>query len=203
MWGTSKFTSIFSTSVGEQGEGAFTGHPDGEESNKIPMPMDPKEVDTADKVAFCGLSDGTFEAFDLGTKLSVFRSSSNRSSSPLHSITYSPSHNLLATGSGAGVVRVYDTRSLGEPLVSFARNAACIEDLTFLALSPSEVGLAVATEDGLPYIAHVRPEGPSVRAELVGSDCDAVRHIRVGTGKGEMWTAADDGVVRRYENLYA
>ncbi|THH00077.1 hypothetical protein EW026_g2405 [Hermanssonia centrifuga] len=90
MWGTSKFTSIFSTSVGEQGEGAFTGHPDGEESNKIPMPMDPKEVDTADKVAFCGLSDGTFEAFDLGTKLSVFRSSSNRSSSPLHSITYSP-----------------------------------------------------------------------------------------------------------------
>jgi len=58
----------------------------------------------------------------------------------------------------------------------------------------------VGNEDGLPYVAAVRPEGPSVVAELIGSDCDPVRFVRVGPKK-ELWTAADDGIIRKYSSL--
>lgn len=93
---------------------------------------------------------------------------------------------------------------LGVPLTTFSRNGASVEDLTFLHSSVSEskeVGLAVATEDGLPYVVGVRPEGPVVQAELVGTDCDAVRAVRTGGLLGEVWTASDDGIVRRYEGI--
>ena len=54
----------------------------------------------------------------------------------------------------------------------------------------------IATEDGLPYVADVSPNGPVIRAELVGTDCDAVRFVRV-VGR-DVWSASDDGAVRRY-----
>ena len=64
--------------------------------------------------------------------------------------------------------------------------------------------MAVATSDGLPYVATIGPDG-SIRAdELVGVDCDPVRQVKVrqfgesaGAGQ-EIWTASDDSVVRRY-----
>jgi len=63
----------------------------------------------------------------------------------------------------------------------------------------AQVGIAVAAEDGLPFVAGVVPEGPEVLAELVGVDCDAVRCLKVrGEGGKDIWTAGDDGVVRRY-----
>ena len=205
MMGSAGFKPILATSLGERGEGAYSTPPDGEPPAAVPVSIDPREVETADKVVFCALANGTFQAFDLGTKLSVFHSQVVGSGAPLHAITYSPTHNLVATGSGTGIVSVFDTRSLGMPLVSFSRNGASIEDLAFVSLSPmegnAEVGLAIATEDGLPYVANVRPEGPSVRAELAGVDCDAVRAVRVGSNHGTVWTAGDDGVVRRYEGL--
>ncbi|THH27144.1 hypothetical protein EUX98_g7041 [Antrodiella citrinella] len=200
--GVAGFIPALAMSVGERGEGAFSQPPDGEEGAK-PTPFDEREVETAEKVVFCALNDGTFQAFDLGTKQSIFHSAAQRGSSALCSIAYAPSSSLVATGSNAGIINVYDTRSLGTPLTSFSRNGASVEELTFVSSSfgNKEPGLAVATEDGLPYVVGVRPEGPAVQAELVGTDCDAARCIRVGGSDGEVWTASDDGIVRKYEGL--
>jgi proteasomal ATPase-associated factor 1 len=153
------------------------------------------EVETADKIVFCALGDGTFEVFDLRTKTSVFQSEGeNANAAALKSIVYSDSHRMMATGSVQGAVTVFDVRSLGQPLASFYRNTASIEDLVFCA---DVQRLVVGTEDGLPYIADFEPGSVSVRAELVGGDCDAVRAVKVD-GKGCVWTASDDAIVRKY-----
>lgn len=205
--GSRSFVPIQAISAGERAEAAFTPPPHGEEAGTA-VSLDPREVDTADKVVYCALSNGAFEVFDLGTKLSVFRSpipTPSSSHNALESICYSPKHNLLATGSLNGVVSVYDTRSLTAPLARFKRNAASIEDLAFVSSSADgreqEVGLAIATQDGLPYLANVQPEGPSVRTEIIGTDCDATRCVRAGPGEGNVWTAGDDGIVRKYSGL--
>ena len=84
-------------------------------------------------------------------------------------------------------------------MISFTRLETVVEDLEFI-YNDSRVGLAVATADGLPYIASVIPEGPAVSVELVGVDCDPVRNITVrdSNGRKDVWSASDDGVVRRY-----
>ncbi|TFK50371.1 WD40 repeat-like protein [Heliocybe sulcata] len=213
MW-SSRFVPINSMAVGEKAEfqAVATVDPDGEnESPPKPAQLDPREVDTVGKVVFCALQDGEFEAFDLSTKNSVFHSSSEGTGKrpPLTSIAYSPTSNLLATGSSRGVITVYDTRNLSSPVTSFTRNGSSIESLAFVVPSSlkfsgsgtqeGELGLAIGTEDGLPYVTEVRPEGPEVVAELVGGDCEAVRVVRVrGEGGGEVWTAGDDGIVRKY-----
>ncbi|KDR78044.1 hypothetical protein GALMADRAFT_245020 [Galerina marginata CBS 339.88] len=173
--------------------------PDGEEA--IPPKSQDERVitETNTKVVFCGLESGSFELFDLGFRKSVYRSPSLQSPSSLTSIAYSQPNNLLATGSARGLITVYDTRSLGTPLTSFKRLETSVEDLAFLQ-KDGEVGLAIATSDGLPYIASVVPEGPSVTAELLGVDCDPVRNVkvRVEGNRTEVWCASDDGIVRRY-----
>ncbi|CAL1716002.1 unnamed protein product [Somion occarium] len=196
--GVSGYSPVLAMCAGERAEGAFAQPPNGEEKN-APVPLDDREVDTADKMVFCALQDGSFEVFDLGTKLSVFHSKPPKGSTSLSSIAYSPSASLLATGSSTGVINVYDTRAMDAPLATFSRNSASIEDLVFLSAQGGSVSLVVGTDDGLPYIADVRPEGPAVHAELVGPDCDAVRCVRVGAQAGEVWTAGDDGIVRQYE----
>ena len=171
--------------------------PDGEIAEGVPILVDSREVDTSDKAVFCALQNGTFEVFDLGSKSSFFHSQpALTSKSPLESIAYSSVDHMLATGSRGGVVTIYDTRQLVAPLFSFQRNGASIEDLVFLPSVESEVRLAVASSDGLPYVASVRPEGPQVVEELVGYDCDAVRSVRVVGGA--LWTAGDDWLIRRY-----
>ncbi|KAI0675524.1 WD40 repeat-like protein [Trametes maxima] len=211
--GSNNFVPVLALSAGERSQ-AHAG--DGDISN-IADSFDTREVETSDKVVFCALQDGSFEMFDLRTKRAVFRSSQGRppnARSALQAIAYSSQHNLLATGAASGLTSVYDTRSLqGGPTSQFRRNEAPIDDIAFIGLSSSKhslgsvptesagssdaiVGLAIATEDGLPYLAAVGPSGPSVRTELVGTDCDAVRFVRV-VGD-DIWSAADDGVVRRY-----
>ena len=173
--------------------------PDGEEFIP-PVAEDSREKpETASKLVFCGLENGSFELFDLGVKKSTYRSPVPKSLSSLTCIRYSYSHNLLATGSSSGIITVYDTRSLRNPLTSFNRLETVIEDLAFI-FNTSRVCLAIATADGLPYIASVAPEGPAVNAELVGADCDPVRNIglRDNDGRREVWSASDDGIVRRY-----
>lgn len=173
--------------------------PDGEETIP-PVAEDGREIpETASKIVFCGLENGSFELFDLGFKKSTYRSLVPKSPSSLTSIKYSDSHNLLATGSSSGIITVYDTRSLGTPLTSFSRLETVVEDLAFI-YGNLGVGLAIATADGLPYIASVVPEGPAVSAELVGADCDPVRNITVRDNncRKEVWSASDDGIVRRY-----
>jgi len=198
--GTSNYSAIASIASGERGEGAFERPPDGGEPG-VPLPPDAREVETEGKIVACALHEGTFQIFDLSTKLSVF-GSAPVSKGNLQSIAYSPEASLIATGSSKGLISLYDTRALGSPLTTFQRNNASIEDLVFISPigDPGGVGLAVGNEDGLPYVAAVRPEGPSVVAELIGSDCDPVRFVRVGPKK-ELWTAADDGIIRKYSSL--
>ncbi|KAH9912264.1 WD40 repeat-like protein [Amylocystis lapponica] len=204
--GSATYTPVLALSVGERLEG-------GDAAMDVDTDVDAREVDTGDKVAMCGLQDGSFEAVDLRVKRAVFRSAPLKDAGSLHTLDYAPQHGLVATGAARGLVALYDVRALGAPLTTFRRNGAAVEDVRFVALDEgafalskgpgptgqgdTEVGLVIATEDGLPYVASVRPEGPAVRAELVGSDCDAVRAVRVVGG--EVWTAADDGVVRRYQ----
>lgn len=168
--------------------------------------VDPREVGTSEQVVFCALQDGSFEMFDLRTKRAVYRSPTGPSGarSALETLAFTPQRTLLATGSASGLVSVYDIRTLeNAPVVSFRRNEASVEDLTFVTFSESSpnsglanIGLAVATEDGLPYVAEIHSQGPEVRAELVGTDCDAVRFVRA-LGR-DVWIASDDGVVRCY-----
>ncbi|KAK0441340.1 WD40 repeat-like protein [Armillaria borealis] len=142
---------------------------------------------------YAALQDGSFSSIDLRSppeSSSIFHSSS--SASPLLSIAIN--NTQLATGSSRGAVCIYDVRSLAQgPVAQFTRNEAAVEDLAFL--SPTDV--VVSTEDGLPYIASVQGQAIRVEAEIVGTDCDAVRHVRV-TDTGDIWTAADDGIVRSY-----
>jgi len=179
--------------------------PDGEDESMPPSAtVDSREIpETRTKIVFCGLHSGEFELLDLGFKKSVFKSTSSPGNGSLSTIAYSQPMNLLATGSSKGLVTVYDTRSLGSPLTSFRRLETSIESLAFIKRSrenESVVQLAVATSDGLPYIADVIPEGPMVNAELVGVDCDPVRNVtaREENGRFDVWCASDDGIVRRY-----
>ncbi|KAL0953007.1 hypothetical protein HGRIS_007211 [Hohenbuehelia grisea] len=197
-------------------------------ANGVNGTADAREVETHGKVVACALQDGSFELYDLGTGRSIYRSS--QSSSPLSAIAYCATEALLATGNSCGVVNLYDLRSLGAIqngdaasssglLASFRRNEAGIEDLAFTSLSNSDAsraypatGLAIATTDGLPYVADFSiviptessdaaegtpyPIHARVARELVGVDCDAVRCVRAV--EGEIWHAGDDAVVRRY-----
>jgi proteasomal ATPase-associated factor 1 len=191
--------------------------PDGEDcavhADADTTPKDEREVpETGSKLVFCGLQNGMFELFDLRNKGSVYRSPApSPSTGSLTSIKYNDAHHFLATGSSNGVVAVYDTRALqgGVPVTTFKRNDAAIEDLEFVVRGTcggTEVGLGIATADGLPYVADMVPEGPAVGAELVDGECDPVRCVRVreistvsaGGRRLEVWSAADDAVVRRY-----
>lgn len=173
--------------------------PDGERTvEPLPPSVDPREVEVDDKVAFGALNNGTFEAFDLRTKLSFFHSevSSVSGRTPLESMAYSSTDHMLATGSRLGIISIYDTRQMSEVLVTFHRNTSSIEDVVFLSSGSGEVRLGVASTDGLPFIASLKPEGPQVIEELVGYNCDAVRCIKAVNGT--IWTAGDDGLVKRY-----
>ena len=208
--GKGKYTPVMSMTVGQRVDTQVNGLVNDAESHGTASVQD-GEVDTSDKVVYCALGDGTFEGFDLRTKASFFQSEAavhaTESRAALKSIVYSSSRRLLATGSVQGTVTLFDVRSLSQPLTSFYRNSASIEDLAFCpprspsdtgdSMTSSGTGLIVATEDGLPYIAEVNPSGAKVRAEIVGGDCDAVRVVRVDE-KGSIWTASDDGVVRKY-----
>jgi proteasomal ATPase-associated factor 1 len=156
--------------------------------------IDPREVETTGRVVFAALQNGSFEVFDLGSKNPIHKYEVGKR--PLSAISYSAAHDLLVTGSTDGVVTVFDTRQLSTPLTSFARNRASIEGLGIRG-STAETEVVVTTEDGLPYVAGVRPDGPQVHTELIGSDCDAARVMRV-VENGAIWTAGDDGVVRKY-----
>ncbi len=172
--------------------------PDGDDTAPPPA-SDPRELaDTAAKIVFCGLKSGAFELVDLGFKKSVYTSPVSAKGA-ITSIAYTETHNLLATGSDTGTVTLYDTRALGTPLTAFRRLDTAVADLAFVAAGAG-VGLAVATSDGLPYVASVVPEGPAVHAELVGVDCDPVQNVTVRRdgNRTDLWSASDDGVVRRY-----
>ncbi|KAF7291125.1 WD40 repeat-like protein [Mycena indigotica] len=189
---TGRLAPITGMSLGERGGTVLPNAP------SVANP-DTREVETSDKLLFCALQTKSFEAIDLGSRQTVF---SGSATAPLSSISYSPENSLLATGSNKGIVDVYDTRALseGRVLVSFARgnNQAGIADLQW---ANNGGQLLVGTDDGLPFIASIDSSStPRVAGELVGTDCDAVRCLRAAGNS--VWTAADDGVVRRYDQLW-
>ncbi|KAJ7237751.1 WD40-repeat-containing domain protein [Mycena haematopus] len=184
--GGGRFSPVTSMSLGDRAASAL---PPG-----AAAAPDPREVETDGKLLFCALQNKSFEAFDLGSRSSIYQSTPGASA--LTAISYAPDHSLLATGSSLGLVEVFDTRALGTPLTSFTRGEAGVTELSF-----GEDGkrLLVSTEDGLPFMARISATEPAcVDAELVGADCDPVRKIRV-VGHN-IWSAADDGIVRRYDS---
>ncbi|KAJ7135838.1 WD40-repeat-containing domain protein [Mycena epipterygia] len=112
---------------------------------------DSLEVDTSGKLLFCALQTKSFEVFDLGARVPVYTSAPG--ASPLTAIAYAPAHNLLAAGSGAGVIEVFGTHALDVPVVSFTRGEAGIADL---GLTEDGQTLMVSTDDGLPFIGGVQ-----------------------------------------------
>jgi proteasomal ATPase-associated factor 1 len=126
--------------------------------------------------------------------LSLSIPSPTSTSHPLSAITHSPTSSLLAAAISTGLVHIYNTRSLSAPLISFTRNSASIEDITF-----SGQDLVVGTEDGLPFLKGLDGEGGvKVKAEIIGGDCEGVCAVRVHWEGGDIWTAGDDGVIRMY-----
>jgi proteasomal ATPase-associated factor 1 len=187
--------------------------PDGEEQEQgMSTEGDEREEEHVKQtVTYAGLQNGSIQVFDWRARSNfIISKPPSSSSAAINAITYLPQQSLLATGSSNGMVTLYDVRSLSPSsspplLTSFRRNEAGISDLSF-QYRHQRVGLAIATKDGLPYIASIIPEGPGVQTELVGVDCDPVANIRVvradadgdGGQEEEVWTASDDGVVRRY-----
>ncbi|KAJ3932319.1 MAG: WD40-repeat-containing domain protein [Lentinula lateritia] len=165
---------------------------------------------------YAALHDGSFEVFALdGSQkprklVHQFRSEKSIHGA-LNAIAVSipigeEREKFIAVGSANGVISIYNASSYAS--VHFRRNDASIEDLDFVRLPQSTLGLVITTGDGLPWIASL-DELPitgsvdakvSVYAELVGGDVDAVRHVSVHTVSStvEVWTASDDGIVRRY-----
>ncbi|OCH87596.1 WD40 repeat-like protein [Obba rivulosa] len=213
---------VMKLSIGERPSGAPNGAsaPSGTDAD-----IDPREVDTSDKLAFAALADGSFAAIDLRVKHPIVQSAAAALDAPatstaaLSAIAHAPRDSLLATGTVSGEVRIFDIRTVGAEgahaeLAAFRRNSASIEDVSFVSLRagayshaldgaiPGDaLGLAIATSDGLPYVARLQTAAVDVGVELVGLDCDAVRVIRTVPGREggeEIWTAGDDGVVRRY-----
>ncbi|KAJ3759905.1 WD40-repeat-containing domain protein [Lentinula raphanica] len=167
---------------------------------------------------YAALHDGSFEVLNLDLeekppKISRHFRSENLGHGALNTITVSRPTGIegityIAVGSAKGVVSVYNANTYAS--AHFRRSDASIEDLEFIVLenNPNKLGLVVATADGLPWIATLTDlpvsgecnTQVSVYAELVGGDVDAVRHVCVHTAdtQVEVWTASDDGIVRRY-----
>ncbi|KAF8512950.1 WD40-repeat-containing domain protein [Hysterangium stoloniferum] len=195
VFGSTNYSPVYKMSLGIKDGDMDLVPPDGEILQSPSVPVDGREVETTDKIVFCALHNGSFEGIDLGTKSAFFRSEPPETlKTPLESMALTD--HILATGSRAGVVTIYDTRQLSDPLFSFQRNGASVEEMAFVPTTDAEVRLAIASADGLPYVASIIPEGPEVVEELVGYNYDAVRCVKVTNGS--IWTTGDDGLIRRY-----
>ncbi|KDN53219.1 hypothetical protein K437DRAFT_271738 [Tilletiaria anomala UBC 951] len=104
-----------------------------------------------------------------------------------------------------------DGRSTPRSLLGcWRRNGAAINDLRLVSsnTAASSLDIVVATSDGLPYRASLRPiltgqrdENFSVAPEVVEEyaewDCDSVEKARLDP-QGRVWLAGTDGLLRRY-----
>jgi proteasomal ATPase-associated factor 1 len=192
--GVERFSPVMKMSLGEtSSEIRYTGSAESTRPREL---VGANEIGTSNKIACCALQNGQFTIFDLACKQSVFTSKVTYSSA-LTSIAYCKSTLSLVTGSRDGYINVYDIRSLNNPVMTFRRNGASIEDISFIPTNDSSYPeFAIGTSDGLPFRARVGQEGPIIVEEYAGYNCDAARVVRVIAGY--IWIAGDDGVVRRY-----
>ncbi|KAG5635647.1 hypothetical protein H0H81_010534 [Sphagnurus paluster] len=160
----------------------------------------------------CGLQDGSVQVFTLRTPANtfepVYRTPPASAAGGVSALAYSPESRRLVAGSSRGVVSVWEVGDApaAKLIVSFARGEAGVEGLAFLPSGEGgELRIAVATADGLPYVASMVGAEVRVHCELVGGEVDPVRVVRVRTavaheGKAvsDVWTAGDDAVVRRW-----
>jgi proteasomal ATPase-associated factor 1 len=168
---------------------------------------------------YAALHDGSFEVLKLdGSQkppklVHEFRSERSGHGAlntiAVSSPTAAVEEKYIAVGSAKGVVTIYNASSYAS--FHFRRSDASIESLTFVSLpgNSPKLGLVITTADGLPWIAefptlsHTKGDlemKVTVYAELAGGDVDAVRVVSVHTSTSvtEIWTAGDDGIVRRY-----
>ncbi|ESK90108.1 wd-40 repeat protein [Moniliophthora roreri MCA 2997] len=209
VWNVSSGTEVTERRIRHGAGGGVTG-----------MVLDADEVQQR---VYCAIQDGSFEVYDVTLPGSSSDSSSSAESwskrifkSPRSSagsltaiaISGSGKIKLLALGYANGLVSLYTIptdaemeKSLERPLITFRRNTASIEAFSFLPDSlDGNVGLAIATADGLPWIASIsiiEKVDVVVYAELTGGEIDAVRDI-VAVSSTEVWTVCDDGIARRY-----
>ncbi|KAK7038669.1 hypothetical protein VNI00_010553 [Paramarasmius palmivorus] len=164
---------------------------------------------------YTAIQDGSFEVYtvdlvgEAGSRR-VFKSTRS-SAGPMSAIAVAVGEGVMAVGYASGLVSLYTIEgeletALEKPVVTFRRNTAAIEALSFLGgVEGAEVKLGIATADGLPWIAGItlgKEEEKEVEvrayAELTGGEIDAVRDIVALGSPAEVWTVCDDGVVRRY-----
>jgi hypothetical protein len=88
-------------------------------------------------------------------------------------------------------------RFLSFALVTFRQNGTGVGNLCF---REEDLGLAVATSDGLPFVTGLSDwvSAIKVAAELAGVDCDAVS---VRARARHVWCASNDAVVRNLSLL--
>ena len=177
---------------------------------------DPGASSEEGHVIYAALQNGSFNVFDTRTSTLVYASPLARRAHPLLSIAHDSSSQLLATGTTAGVVEIYDTRQLpssssspSNPLCSFKRSDSSIDDLLFTDSSRAPPSLLVATGDGFPFRVSISElsDGPQVVEEYAAHADEGVRVIRTRhrqyivndrQGEFDIWTAGDDGLARRY-----
>ncbi|KAG8691532.1 hypothetical protein FRC08_010158 [Ceratobasidium sp. 394] len=179
-------------------------------------------VSDSGRIVAMALQSGHYDLVDLGTRTTIFSSSSS-SSTPvtktngaldaiaLYTFSESDGRHLLATGSRNGVLSFYicvmrdggmDVRSIG----SCIRNGAGVSDIKLVASNSNYPSVLVATTDGLPYQLQLTPTPGSdaVEFEVVaeyagGADCSPVQSIVGCVESGQVWMAGDDGVIWVYE----
>ena len=120
----------------------------------------------------------------------------------MHAVAYSPGGAVLATGSGNGSVRLWDTRATGRP-AQLDSAVSVPGSVTFIAFSPDGKTLAVSSETAGVALWDVSdPRRPARRGEIPagsGTSVNAVAFspdaatLAAGDGKGrvQLWNVAD------------
>lgn len=120
----------------------------------------------------------------------------------MHAVAYGPGGTVLATGSGNGSVRLWDTRATGRP-AQLDSAVSVPGSVTFIAFSPDGKTLAVSSRTAGVALWDVSdprrparrgeiPAGPGTSVNAVAFSPDAAT-LAAGDGKGQvqLWNVAD------------
>ncbi|KAK9728995.1 hypothetical protein K7432_000632 [Basidiobolus ranarum] len=158
--------------------------------------LDPREVETVDKLLALALQSGSVRGVDLGSKDEIFKVYSH-GHAPVKSTALCSSKNLLALGTANGIVEIFDLRNTKQQAAMFRRNDASIEVLDFID-DGDKPGLLVGTADGMCSQYDISSyEQIHAAIEYAGSDLDSIRGI-CKLSSGRLFTGAKDGFVRKY-----
>lgn len=181
--------------------------------------FDSREVETEGKLLLAALEDGTCRGYDLTSKSEIF---TIRTPSPLTTLDYNASKNLLITGSRNGLINMFDIRNSRTPLISFRRNDSPVlhTHLMTASTTPGSIDTVIATADGQCYhlsfpsstsgsdsqsdLSTLDASEIHLVSEFVGYDLDAIVgcHVREKSmGKITVWTTGGhqkESVVKKF-----